>query len=126
MKCPLCSFLAHYLTSGEDREYWLCSKCRAIFVPSSFHISQDEEVQRYLEHENSLESEGYVQMFQKKIDILQDYEFNSALDYGCGYEPVLKILLGRQGIKADGYDPNFFPDTPLDKLYDLVISTETF
>ena len=126
MKCPLCSFLAHYLTSGEDREYWLCSKCRAIFVPSSFHISQDEEVQRYLEHENSLESEGYVQMFQKKIDILQDYEFNSALDYGCGYEPVLKVLLEREGIKADGYDPNFFPDTPLDKLYDLVISTETF
>jgi hypothetical protein len=126
MKCPLCNFSAHYLISGEDREYWLCSKCQAIFVPASFHISQEEEVKRYLEHENSLESEGYVQMFQKKIDILQDYEINSALDYGCGYEPVLKTLLERQGIKADGYDPNFFPDTRLDKLYDLVISTETF
>ena len=98
MNCPLCSFLAHYLTSGEDREYWFCSICRAIFVPARFHISHEEEVRRYLEHENSLKSEGYVQMFQKKIDILQDYEVNSALDYGCGFEPVLKTLLERQGI----------------------------
>ena len=126
MKCPLCSFSAHYLTSGENREYWLCSQCRAISVPAEFHIPKDEEVKRYLEHENSLESEGYVQMFQKKIDLLQTYEIKSALDYGCGYEPVLKILLERQGIRADGYDPNFFPDIRLDKLYDLVISTETF
>ena len=73
MKCPLCSFSAHYLTSGENREYWLCSQCRAISVPAEFHIPKDEEVKRYLEHENSLESEGYVQMFQKKIDLLQTY-----------------------------------------------------
>ena len=126
MKCPLCSFSASHLTSGEDREYWLCSKCREIFVPISFHISQDEEVKRYLEHENSIENEGYVKMFQKKIDILQDYEIKSALDYGCGYEPVLKTLLERQGIQVDCYDPNFFPDIPLGKRYDLVISTETF
>jgi hypothetical protein len=126
MKCPLCSFSAHYLTSGESREYWLCSICRAISVPSSFHIAPEEEVKRYLEHENSLESEGYVRMFQEKINILQDYEIKSALDYGCGYEPILKILLERQGIKTDIYDPNFFPNTRLGKLYDLVISTETF
>ncbi len=126
MKCPLCNFSAHYLTSGESREYWLCSECRVISVPAEFHIPKDEEVKRYLEHENSLENEGYVRMFQEKIDLLQEYEIKSALDYGCGYEPVLKTLLERQGIKTDGYDQNFFPATRLDKLYDLVISTETF
>lgn len=126
MKCPLCRSPTRYLTAGENREYWLCPQCQAISVPTEFHIPPDEEVKRYLEHENSLESEGYVRMFQEKIDLLQAYEIKSALDYGCGYEPVLKILLERQGIKADGYDPNFFPDSRLGKLYDLVISTETF
>lgn len=126
MKCPLCSFSAHHLISGEDREYWSCSRCRAIFVPTNFHISQNEEIKRYLEHENSIENEGYVKMFQEKIDIIKAYEINSALDYGCGYEPVLQTLLQRQGIKTDGYDLNFFPDTDLKKHYDLVISTETF
>ncbi len=126
MKCPLCSFSAYYLISGESREYWLCSQCQAISVPAEFHIPRDEEVKRYLEHENSLENEGYVRMFQEKIDLLQEYDIKSALDYGCGYEPVLKTLLEKQGIKADGYDQNFFPETRLGKLYDLVISTETF
>ena len=83
-------------------------------------------MKRYLEHENSLESEGYVRMFQEKIDILKAYKIKSALDYGCGYAPVLKNLLERQGIQTEGYDPNFFPDTSPGKLYDLVISTETF
>ena len=83
-------------------------------------------MKRYLKHENSLENEGYVQMFQEKIDILKAYEIRSALDYGCGYEPVLKTLLERQGIEVDVYDLNFFPDISRSKLYDLVISTETF
>ena len=126
MKCPLCSSSARHLTLGDNREYWLCSQCKAIFVPSHFHIDPGEEVERYLEHENSLENEGYVQMFQKKIDLLPTNTFQSALDYGCGYEPVLKTLLQRLGISADGYDPNFFPDIDLEKHYDLVISTETF
>ena len=108
MKCPLCSFSACHLTTGDHREYWLCSQCKAISVPPHFHIDPDEEVERYLEHENSIENEGYVQMFQKKIDLLPIDTFQSALDYGCGYEPVLKMLLQRLGISADGYDPNFF------------------
>lgn len=126
MNCPLCCFSSHFLTSGENREYWLCQQCQAISVPSGFHIPQEEEVDRYLEHENSIESEGYVRMFQEKISLLQSYEIKSALDYGCGYEPVLKTLLERQGIQTDGYDPNFFPEIDLNKRYDLVISTETF
>lgn len=126
MNCPLCCFSSHFLATGENREYWLCQQCQAISVPDSFYIPHEEEVEHYLKHENSIENEGYVRMFQEKISLLQPYKIQSALDYGCGYEPVLKTLLERQGIEADGYDPNFFPEINLNKRYDLVISTETF
>ena len=126
MKCPLCNSPVRFLTSGENREYWRCSICRAISVPEDFHISRDEEVKRYLQHENRIENDGYVQMFQEKINILKAYDIQTALDYGCGYEPVLKTLLEKEGINTSVYDPNFFPQPCLDKLYDLVISTETF
>ncbi len=129
MECPLCSFLATKIFHrSEIRDYQVCPQCGLIFVPPQFFISKDEEVARYLEHENSLESEGYVNMFQEKIDVVAEVcpRVKTALDYGCGYEPVLTALLSRAGYRAEGYDVHFFPDRGLNSTYDLVISTETF
>ena len=47
-------------------------------------------MKRYLEHENSLENEGYVRMFQEKIDILKAYKIKSALDYAADMHLSLK------------------------------------
>ena len=129
MECPLCNLsnTTKFHTS-QDRDYQICPRCSLIFVPPKFFIPKDEEVGRYLEHENSLESEGYVNMFQQKIDVISKFcpEVKTVLDFGCGYEPVLKTLLSRAGYEAWGYDINFFPDEGLNSKYDLVISTETF
>ena len=129
MKCPLCD--CHHpslILKADLREYWLCPKCSLIFVPSQFFISKKEEVNRYLEHDNNLQNEGYVEMFQKKIKIIKVVcpEVKIVLDYGCGYAPVLKTLFERHGYDAIAYDPNFFPDEKPNKKYDLIISTETF
>ena len=99
-----------------------------IFVPEPFHISLEDEIDRYLEHENSLQNEGYVNMFKDKINIMRNVcpKIYKVLDYGCGYEPVLKTLLSRESLQVDGYDPNFFKKGQTRKDYDLVISTETF
>ena len=129
MKCPLCNYHSStFYLKADAREYWLCLKCCLIFVPSEFFISKEEEVKRYLEHENSLDNEGYVKIFQEKIALLKTVcpEASTVLDYGCGYEPVLKVLLERENYQAYGYDPFFFPDENLKKEYDLIISTETF
>ncbi len=97
-------------------------------MPPEFFISQEDEVNRYREHENNLDNVGYVKMFQEKINTVKKISpgVNTILDYGCGYEPVLKTLLSREGYQADGYDSNFFPREESDKEYDLIISTETF
>ena len=128
MKCPLCQNSADFFTTGENREYQLCDLCGLIFVPTRFHIPIESERERYREHENSLENEGYVAMFMEKISLIKKYcpQIKTALDFGCGYEPVLKILLEREGLKTEVYDPIFFPDSPQKKSFDLVISTETF
>jgi SAM-dependent methyltransferase len=99
-----------------------------IFVPAKYFISQEEEVQHYLKHENSLESEGYVQMLQEKIRVIKNVceRAQTVLDYGCGYEPVLKTLMAREGFTVSGFDPNFFPQIDSNATFDLIISTETF
>lgn len=126
--CPLCDSHADLFLAAENREYWFCGHCRLIFVPEPFMVSKEEEMRRYREHENSLDNEGYVSMFLQKIEVVKRVcpSAKTVLDYGCGYEPVLKTLLGQNGYRADGYDPYFFPDTELAPAYDLILSTETF
>ena len=128
MNCPLCESPSKFFLSGESREYWRCPVCRLIFVPPKYFIPREEEVQHYLKHENSLENEGYVQMFNEKIRIIKDVcqGVQTVLDFGCGYEPVLKTLLAREGLTVTGYDPNFFPQIDPNTTYDIIISTETF
>ena len=70
MNCPLCSTAAKFFTTGENREYQLCNLCGLIFVPPEFHISVESEITRYREHENSLDNQGYVNMFMKKITLI--------------------------------------------------------
>ena len=81
-----------------------------------------------MEHDNTLDNEGYVKMFQEKINSINKIcpGINTVLVYGCGFEPGLKTLLEREGYKVHGYDLNFFPNEELKKKYDLIISTETF
>ena len=128
MICPLCGSAAECFVQFRERDYYLCPLCRFIFVPPNQHLSADEEKERYLEHENSLDNEGYVRMFEEKLDLIAQHcgSVQTVLDFGCGYEPVLKTLLQRRGMEAFVYDRFFFPDWIANRRYDLIISTETF
>ncbi len=128
MKCPLCYSIANLFTHDKFREFFHCHICHLIFVPPPFFLSKEEEIQRYLEHENSITNLGYVQMFQNKIQLLKLYcpKAQKILDFGCGYEPVLQELLIREGYDSEVYDIHFFPEIPKRIFFDIVISTETF
>jgi methyltransferase family protein len=128
MNCPLCNAKSQFFHAAEKREYWMCPVCHLVFVPERYFIPEREEIGHYLKHENGMHSEGYVQMFQEKIQIIQKAcrGVQTILDYGCGYEPVLKTLLTQEGYSVTGYDRYFFPDTDLSGGFDLILSTETF
>ncbi len=49
----------------------------------------------------------------------------TGLDYGCGPTPTLSVMLRREGIRCEDYDP-FFVGHPLQKTFDFVFSTEAF
>ena len=128
MNCTLCRDTTKFFTTGENRAYQLCNLCGLIFVPPKFHISIESETARYQKHDNTLDNEGYVAMFMEKVSLVKKYcpQIKIALDFGCGYEPVLKVLLEREGLETEIYDSIFFPNYPKNKSFDLVISTETF
>jgi len=128
MPCPLCHSKTDPFIEAAGRTYRNCKTCWLISVPPEHLIPENEEKERYLEHENSLDNPGYVQMFMDKIQLLPSYcpKVRTVLDFGCGYEPVLVSLLNREGYRAEGFDFFFHPEWPSDKTFDLVISTETF
>lgn len=128
MICPLCNTESKFYARGENRQYQLCDHCGLIFVSPEYHIPVSSEVARYREHENSLDNEGYVAMFMEKVNLIRKHcpKIKTALDFGCGFEPVLKTLLEKEEISTRIYDSHFFPDFPTNETFDLVISTETF
>lgn len=49
----------------------------------------------------------------------------TALDFGCGPQPVLAGLLRERGYTAEAYDPLFFPEEGYrEKSFDLICLTE--
>lgn len=129
MNCRLCLSNNELIEiSGKDnREYILCDNCKLVNVHPEYFLNEQEEKERYLEHQNGIHHKGYVDFLNRAIDPALDY-LNSGmigLDYGCGYAPTISKLLRRRGIRCENYDPIFFKKT-LTKKYDFIFSTEAF
>jgi len=96
--------------------------------PSS-HLLPDQEKARYLLHENTLTNKGYVEMLEGFISqaVLPYKAEGTALDFGCGPEPVLAELLRRHGFTAHTYDLYFAQGPVLEsKQFDVITATEVF
>lgn len=129
--CKICSSGAKAIRDEQfDLDYYYCSYCEFIFIDDKEIVSEKEELEEYMKHENSLEDEGYVNMFKRFIETnISPYKkyIKSALDFGCGPGPVLAELLKKEGFKVDIYDPYFSPlEVFRNKTYDLITSTEVF
>lgn len=112
MTCPLCTN-KNSLRSVDSKELFTqCLECRLIFKPQSARLTQDLERARYESHENSIENKGYVDFLTPAADAVcaRAKKGSQGLDYGCGPQPVLALLLNQKGFAVGYYDPFFFPE----------------
>ena len=129
--CKLCQASTTSITdTKKELVYYRCESCGFVSLDDKYMIDKIEEKSKYDQHNNSLENEGYVQMFEDFIDLgIEPYRNNiqTALDFGSGPTPVLAELLERRGLVVDIYDLYYAPKKVYeDKMYDLITSTEVF
>jgi SAM-dependent methyltransferase len=127
VKCLLCEGATSAFDDPQlGITYHQCDQCELIFKDPSHFPTVSREKAQYDHHNNSLDNEGYVQMFETFIGFaLQEAIPKTALDFGSGPTPVLAALLSRRTIQTDHFDPIYAPTLP-DHTYDLITSTEVF
>jgi len=131
MKCKICHTNTKILKNNSIKEtYEICPHCEAISLQDKFIVTQQREKAQYENHNNSFESKGYVEMFEKFLDYFWqnlDKNATNALDFGSGPGPVLAQILENRSLHVDIYDKFYQPKKPYkNKKYDLITSTEVF
>jgi SAM-dependent methyltransferase len=128
ISCTLCkSAEAVFFTADHQRDYYRCVNCVLTFVGPDFHPAPEKEKERYRQHQNTIEDKGYATFLQQAINPCLPFlkKEMRILDYGCGPEPALQILLQKHGLDCQVYDPFFYPEFPSGK-FNFIFSTEVF
>ncbi len=127
--CPLCGADSiRQFVAVDSKTFWRCDKCHLTFLSPEFYLSPEDELARYLLHENSPEDGRYREFLSRLTDYLTPKLQAGArgLDYGSGPGPTLSVMLEEAGFPMEIYDPYFAPDTaPLERTYDFITCTET-
>ena len=126
--CPVCSEKnSDHFSCIEDKIYYRCNKCKAIYLDHRNHLTNQDERKRYELHNNDIYDERYREFLSKLHDpIIEKIEKGAkGLDYGCGPGPALALMFKEENFSMDIYDPYFFPDNSfLNKKYDFVTCSE--
>ena len=130
MICKICGSLTKEIDDFSLKKlYHFCPSCEAIFLDPDHYLSSNEEHTLYGHHQNSLENEGYVAMFENFLDFFWDELTckQKSLDFGSGPTPVLSSLIERRGVKVECYDKFYQPQKCYEnQMYDFITSTEVF
>lgn len=128
-RCVICN---HYTNRIDDPQikvtYSHCEQCGFIYKDKEFHLNKAQEVEQYQRHNNSFESKGYVEMFQRFIDhhIKPLNVKGKALEFGSGPGPVLKEMLSEdKELEVFDFDPFFNCNIEYrNHKFDLITTTE--
>lgn len=129
MICKICDHETILVYDKQfDINYYRCEHCEFLFMDSEAIVSFEEERAIYDTHENSIENQGYVDMFKNFLDkcVLPFKQTGSLLDFGSGPEPVLIQVINRDyNFETQHYDLHYAPDKVYEgQMYDVIVSTE--
>ena len=129
MNCKICNTsVTSILDERNGWEFFHCKECEFIFKNPNNYVNSDKELSQYQNHNNTIESRGYVEMFEKFMSAtFEPYldDITNVLEFGSGPGPVLAELLRRKNLNVDIYDKYFSPKEVYEgKEYDMITSTE--
>jgi 2-polyprenyl-3-methyl-5-hydroxy-6-metoxy-1,4-benzoquinol methylase len=129
MNCKICSSETVRIENCNNRTiYYNCINCDLIFIDENFIKIPEKEKLRYLKHNNTLDNNNYVKIFNTLIEeyiIPNQNKIEQILDFGCGPIPIFADLLKAKGFNVDIYDKYFFPLKDYQKKeYDLITLIE--
>ena len=126
--CPLCgSVIIHDFYQGSDRDYLICDCCALIFVPPKFHLTAEQERQRYDLHQNSPDDARYRDFLNRLLKplVVQLKSGSKGFVFASGPAPTLSLMLQEQGFSMSVYDLYYANNSDvLSQHYDFLCCTE--
>lgn len=126
--CPLCGATdADEFYQDKYRDYFRCSVCSLVFVPSEQYLAKDKERAQYDSHQNSPDDPRYRQFLSRLFIPLEKRltRGSCGLDFGSGPGPTLSVMFEEAGHNVSLYDAFYAPDISVfNKKYDFVATSE--
>lgn len=121
--CKICGKPTNNLIL-DNIEYDICDFC-GFMAKTIKHIpSQNDEYNRYLQHDNN-SNDDYVKYQESFFNDIKNFLGKNVLDYGCGNHHILSDIINENNINSAYYDLYFYPDTNYEKArYDAIILEE--
>jgi len=128
-RCPLC--LGHnskFFYKDRLRYYHRCVDCFLVYVPSQYHIAQNDEKKRYDLHRNDPNDSNYRLFLGKLLTAMVPLlsKGDKGLDFGSGPGPTLSRMFTELGFCMEIFDPFYANDKRvLNSTYDFLSCSET-
>ncbi len=131
-KCKICQHPTEIWINEnykQKKRFHYCTLCFFISLEDHFILSAEDEQKRYLEHNNSINDEPYVNRLKDFLfTILEPLtlnKFSNILDFGSGPRPIFYQILKEMYKNVDHYDFYFSKNQNyLTKQYHLITLVE--
>jgi SAM-dependent methyltransferase len=128
--CVLCSSPeCTFYCKDNFRSYLRCSSCNLIYVPPEYHLSTEEEKNRYSKHTNTSDDKKYVAYLSDVADNALALPVRSprVLDFGSGPNQVLAGIINARGVYCASHDPLYGINADNGgELFDIIVACEVF